>query len=175
LAGGVNLYSYAGGNPVAFKDPFGLCVPWCTALAGGIAFGAIRVGANLLQGRPVGENVAADALRGTAIGFTMGVAAPLIGASSGVAVSSEPITIVQTGLAALTNADRAGLREFFGSGIRGAQERAANFRIPEGLTREALENYAIVAREAIAKGADKAGTQVARLELVQRALDAIKE
>jgi len=25
LAGGVNLYSYAGSNPVAFDDPFGLC------------------------------------------------------------------------------------------------------------------------------------------------------
>jgi len=25
LAGGANLYAYAGNNPVAFKDPFGLC------------------------------------------------------------------------------------------------------------------------------------------------------
>ena len=27
LAGGVNLYAYAGNNPVAFRDPFGLCPP----------------------------------------------------------------------------------------------------------------------------------------------------
>lgn len=28
LAGGVNLYEYAGSNPVSFDDPFGLCTPW---------------------------------------------------------------------------------------------------------------------------------------------------
>ncbi|MBK6781269.1 MAG: hypothetical protein IPG75_17300 [Gemmatimonadetes bacterium] len=35
LAGGVNLYSYAGNNPIAFSDPFGLCPPeWlCRASA----------------------------------------------------------------------------------------------------------------------------------------------
>ena len=30
LAGGVNLYAYAGSNPVRFSDPFGLCPPELT-------------------------------------------------------------------------------------------------------------------------------------------------
>lgn len=59
--------------------------------------------------------------------------------------------------------------------MRGAQDRAANFSVPEGLTVEALQNYATVARDAIARGADKAGVQAARLGLVQRALDAMKQ
>jgi len=28
LAGGLNLYGFAGGDPVNFSDPFGLCTPW---------------------------------------------------------------------------------------------------------------------------------------------------
>ena len=33
LAGGMNLYGFAGGDPVNFSDPFGLCPPWPSCLA----------------------------------------------------------------------------------------------------------------------------------------------
>jgi len=58
LAGGVNLYAYAGNNPVAFSDPFGLCAPkpecwfqglanWGATRGGRIGEVALNVGAGL--------------------------------------------------------------------------------------------------------------------------------
>lgn len=64
LAGGVNLYAYAGNNPVAFSDPFGLCtpMPWCLQ-------GAIRSGAGAVN-RLVGR--VAELGRQEASGFACG-------------------------------------------------------------------------------------------------------
>jgi len=46
LAGGMNLYGYAGGDPVNFSDPFGLCTPFPECLAQAIAdWGAFKGGA----------------------------------------------------------------------------------------------------------------------------------
>ena len=46
LAGGMNLYGYAAGDPINNSDPFGLCPPWPDCIAQGIAdWGAKRGGA----------------------------------------------------------------------------------------------------------------------------------
>jgi hypothetical protein len=45
LAGGLNLYGFAGGDPVSYSDPFGLC-PWCEDQFQNLAnAGAVRGGA----------------------------------------------------------------------------------------------------------------------------------
>ena len=37
LAGGLNLYGFANGDPVNFSDPFGLCEPWPECASGAVA------------------------------------------------------------------------------------------------------------------------------------------
>jgi hypothetical protein len=66
------------------------------------------------------------------------------------------------------------LKEFFGTSLKGAQYRAANFGVPKGLNRRTLEAYEELARRAINAGADATGTQAVRLELVQRAYEVVR-
>jgi RHS repeat-associated protein len=95
LLGGVNLYGYAGNDPVQFTDPYGLCVPIniCAAAAGAVVFGGVRIAANLASDRPWHEGVGGDVARGGAIGLTLGLAAPALvgsgGAGTAAAVASE--------------------------------------------------------------------------------------
>ena len=46
------------------------------------------------------------------------------------------------------------LRQFFGSGLRGAQAASDDFRVPPELTRESLEAYHEIARRTIQAGQD---------------------
>jgi len=46
LAGGLNLYGYADGDPINYSDPFGLCTPWPDCMFQAAAnWGASRGGA----------------------------------------------------------------------------------------------------------------------------------
>lgn len=166
IAGGVNLYGFNANNPSAYSDPFGLCPPQdpttpCT-------------GQDLIDqvaGRVKGLQTVVVA--GGALEL-----APLVVAAGAELVAGSGTVALNLGSkaasATLSNGERALLREFFGQGINGAQERAADFKLPDGLTREALDKYARVAQRAIARGADKTGVQAERLKLIERAVKTLE-
>ena len=98
LAGGMNLYGYAGGDPVNFSDPFGLCPPqitgrpcsgWVSAGVGlvpvigdGIDIGGLILGRDLLTM----ETIAGAATVGTVVGIVF--ASGRIGRTAGDALGS---------------------------------------------------------------------------------------
>jgi RHS repeat-associated protein len=67
LAGGLNLYGFAAGDPVNFDDPFGLC-PMC------IAYAIFEVGSSLYDAYDLGKTAIAYA-RGQASKAELGVTA----------------------------------------------------------------------------------------------------
>ena len=77
LAGGLNLYGYANGDPVNFSDPFGLCpVPQVCLAALGAGAGVVLNGAmNMAMDRPFLENWQRAAIGGAIAGATAGLAA----------------------------------------------------------------------------------------------------
>jgi RHS repeat-associated protein len=82
LAGGLNAYGFAEGDPISYGDPSGLC-PVCVVIIQGAAEGA-AIGAgtqiliNAFTGRPTFENVGKSAAEGAVIGAaTAGIGAGL--------------------------------------------------------------------------------------------------
>ena len=89
LAGGVNLYAYAGNNPVAHADPYGLC-PECLLVGLGAAvWGGGQVVRNVIAHRPWHENVAVEMAKGAAIAGTLGIAAPALGTATARTVAAS--------------------------------------------------------------------------------------
>jgi uncharacterized protein RhaS with RHS repeats len=179
LAGGVNLYAYAGNNPVSYSDPYGLnpCLiapQACMAVAGGIIYGGIQLASNVMHNRPALEDVGSQVASGAAAGLSLGASTLLSVAARTVASGGESV-VAGSASTTLNYAERGLLREFFGQGLKGAEQRAADFSLPQGLTGETLQKYAQVAQRAIARGLDKTGVQAERLKLIERALETLKE
>jgi hypothetical protein len=94
LAGGVNLYEYAGSNPVSFDDPFGLC-PACAAAGAAIGI-AYTLWDNQRNGREWSDNLVRNTAIGSVAGFTLGAAAtPAAGAQIATAGAAAAPAIAQ--------------------------------------------------------------------------------
>jgi hypothetical protein len=90
LAGGLNLYGYAGGDPVNFSDPFGLwCPPDCNALdavltvGGAIVGGLFGAGTGAAGGTLVAPGV--GTIGGAGLGWQGGAA---VGSAAGLALAN---------------------------------------------------------------------------------------
>jgi RHS repeat-associated protein len=178
LAGGLNLYGFANGDPVNFSDPFGLCPPAddnfedCAPGSSGWYAYRIATGRGNRILNEIGGTLATCGESG-ACWATLAVGGLVSGglrlfAARGAAAEAA------SGAEALSLGERTLLRDFFGQGIKGARARAADFQVPEGLTRETLSKYAEIAERQIARGLDKTGVQAERLKLIQRALDLLR-
>jgi len=78
VAGGLNLYQFNGNNPVAYSDPFGLCVPmpWCLLVGAGAGGGTVVLG---------------EATATISVGAAATVAAPVVVAAGLVGWASLPV------------------------------------------------------------------------------------
>lgn len=135
LAGGLNLYGFAEGDPVNYSDPFGLCLEdLCIgeAMAIGMAvFGGVRMAWNKIHHRPATEGVAQDMVIGAGTGMTAAAVTARLGVGAGTAATAgRSATAFEVAAAGgrhaglLRNyADRAASE--IQQGITSLQERAA--------------------------------------------------
>jgi hypothetical protein len=95
LAGGINLYGFAAGDPVNFDDPFGLCPEHITgipcAVVGGAWGGTAGLGAGLIIGGAGGTLVlpgGGTVVGAAGVGAVLGAAGAITGAAIGTAVDA---------------------------------------------------------------------------------------
>ena len=88
LAGGLNAYGFAAGDPVTYSDPYGLCPPvLCGAALGAVTGAGIKMAINAATDRPLMEDVGKWAIGGAAVGATLGLGYSVFGAQGMAAAS----------------------------------------------------------------------------------------
>jgi hypothetical protein len=178
----VNLYAYAGNNPISFSDPYGLC-PWCVGAALGAAVsGTVQVAANLAQGRPATEHLGRALLIGAVVGGTFGAAAPEATAAFGARVAiggaAAATTAGAAGAAASGKTPFEGFQDWGRNVVNWGTKASGAIEATENMTAEMaakidpakVQAAKIFYENAVAngKGADAAA---ARVQLMQKILD----
>ncbi len=152
LAGGLNLYGFAAGDPVNFTDPFGLspCIlapQICLGVAGGLVFGGAQFASNLLTGRPALEGVGSQAAVGAAAGLTLGGSLAVQGAVVTARIGSAAVPATIHGaqrMADPSRLDGGGVR----AAISGATHRLVQSDGAQVFIQAAGERYNVVVRNA---------------------------
>jgi hypothetical protein len=138
LAGGMNLYGFAGGDPINFSDPFGLnplCLPCRLALAG-VRGGIVIGSAGGLPGAIVG-------------GIAGGVTGLAIGTAAGILFNEAADDSDQ--------AEEAQDERTAGEIISADKKGSINRRFPGEMVDKTLAEI-----DAIARGSDKAAARAAK-------------
>jgi hypothetical protein len=121
IAGGLNLYGYANGDPINFSDPFGLC-PWCVGALVGVGFEALtQIAERDLNGEALG---AAFVIGGLSGGLSVGSRALNVGLQAGLSVGDgaarAALTDREYGVAdGVLDASAGIIGEGFGDAVRG--------------------------------------------------------
>jgi RHS repeat-associated protein len=165
IAGGMNAFGFAGGDPVNYGDPFGLCPPDpICQLAIGIS-SAIASHPKVEKVLRIAGAAVVDAAKETANALPLlipgeGAIAPFA-RLAGPARAGEPLV----------------LQEFFGQSAAGAESRLLSRTITPGVTRAMLSDYSETVARPIVEGAAPLGkrtaaaieAQAARLKLIEEA------
>jgi RHS repeat-associated protein len=164
LAGGLNAYGFANGDPVNYSDPFGLCseADNYTNCSPRSAAGSAAVFNMLAAKRPM-INAA------TAQFVGLSVAGAVAGAF--VLPAAEELTVVEVADPVTPAAREAAIQ-----GVKGYNSLLTKLfdtgELPEGLPREVVEQYRTIARwtQQNASKLDKSGEQLRRLRIIDKVL-----
>ncbi len=176
LAGGLNLYGFANGDPVNFSDPFGLmaCPPDCGPgmraapfLGAGCPAIADHCAVDMSRAGPMASGAVVGALGGAVVlAGAQGamVAAPfaarigaIVGAGSRISPQQreQAISRLKTAEHAIEGLNRS-MSTWFSEGGN----------LPQGVTTETLQQYRTLAQWTVQQGLDKLGVQAQRIQQI---------